>query len=99
LLPNTNIETVSDWLTKIIVGVGLIHLKDIGAFLDSLSNDLADALTIDQPCALALIIYFFLAGLIHGYLLTRMFLSWQFSLQAQNIEIFARNDAATRETG
>lgn len=28
--PNTNLEEVSDWLTKIIVGVGLIQFRQIG---------------------------------------------------------------------
>ena len=86
LLPNTNIETVSDWLTKIIVGVGLINFKEIGGFLSSTSNELAASLAMDAPFAMALIIYFFVAGLIQGYLLTRMFLSWQFSLQFRTVE-------------
>ena len=86
LLPNTNIETVSDWLTKIIVGVGLINFKDIGIFLKSISNELATSLGTGTPFATALIVYFFVAGLIQGYLLTRMFLSWQFSLQMRTFE-------------
>lgn len=86
LLPNTNIETVSDWLTKIIVGVGLINFKEIGGFLSSISDKLAASLAMDAPFAMALIVYFFVAGLIQGYLLTRMFLSWQFSLQFRTVE-------------
>jgi uncharacterized membrane protein len=84
LLPNTNIETVSDWLTKIIVGVGLINLRQIGTFLETTSNDLAGALGSKPSFAMALILYFFVAGLIQGYLLTRMFLAWQFALQMQD---------------
>jgi hypothetical protein len=83
LIPNTNIETVSDWLTKIIVGVGLINLKEIGTFLDGQSTELASALATDKSMALSLIVYFFIVGLIQGYLLTRLFLSWQFAIQAQ----------------
>jgi hypothetical protein len=79
LLPNTNIETVSDWLTKILVGIGLINFKEIGAFLDRISGDLDGSLLAGKPFALALIVYFFVVGLIQGYLLTRMFLSRQFS--------------------
>jgi uncharacterized membrane protein len=84
LLPNTNIETVSDWLTKIIVGVGLINLRQIGEFLQTTSSDLAGALGSKPSFAMALILYFFVAGLIQGYLLTRMFLAWQFALQVQD---------------
>jgi hypothetical protein len=31
--PNTNLEQVSDWLTKIIVGVGLIQFRAIGSVI------------------------------------------------------------------
>ena len=34
---NTNLEEISDWLTKIIVGVGLIQLQNIPGFLSRLS--------------------------------------------------------------
>jgi len=39
-LPNSNLEQVSDWLTKILIGVGLVELtslvKSIGLFADTL---------------------------------------------------------------
>jgi hypothetical protein len=84
LLPNTNIETVSDWLTKILVGIGLINFKEIGAFLVRISGDLDGSLSAGKPFALALIVYFFVVGLIQGYLLTRMFLSRQFSTETRS---------------
>lgn len=86
LLPNTNVETISDWLTKIIVGLGLVHLREIGMFLDTLSANLASSLgsPSDKPFVLALILYFFVVGLIQGYLLTRMFLTWQFLMLNPN---------------
>jgi uncharacterized membrane protein len=84
LLPNTNIETVSDWLTKILVGIGLINFKEIGAFLVRISGDLDGSLSAGKPFALALIVYFFVVGLIQGYLLTRMFLSRQFSTEPRS---------------
>ena len=79
LLPNTNVETVSDWLTKILVGVGLINFSNIGAFLDRLAGELAGSFQSNKDFMLALIIYFFVIGLMQGYLLTRMFLAWEFS--------------------
>jgi len=81
LLPNTNVETVSDWLTKIIVGVGLINFQTIGAFLEARAQNLSNDLKTGEPYALALIVYFFVVGVMQGYILTRMYLSWQFSLQ------------------
>jgi uncharacterized membrane protein len=81
--PNSNIEIVSDWLTKIIVGVGLLQFHSLGRFLDRVSADLGQALGGGNAArassfAKALIIYFFVAGIIQGYLLTRMYLSERF---------------------
>jgi uncharacterized membrane protein len=82
LLTNTNIEQVSDWLTKILVGVGLINFKEISGFIDRRADLLAASLAQTAPAgkamALSLIVYFFVVGLIQGYLLTRLFLSRQF---------------------
>jgi hypothetical protein len=64
----------------------LINFKEIGGFLSSISDKLAASLAMDAPFAMALIVYFFVARLIQGYLLTRMFLSWQFSLQFRTVE-------------
>lgn len=36
--PNTNLEQVSDWLTKIIVGVGLIEFRQIGGLVVDLGR-------------------------------------------------------------
>jgi uncharacterized membrane protein len=81
LRPNSNIEVVSDWLTKIIVGVGLVEFKNIGEFIARISRDLGQALAPQsgaESFARALIIYFFVAGIMQGYLLTRMYVGRQF---------------------
>ena len=79
-LHNTNVEAVSDWLTKILVGVSLVNLQTIGAFVDRLAADLGPALGAPKAFATGLIVYFFVIGIIQGYLLTRMFLPRQFGL-------------------
>ena len=43
LRPNTNIEVVSDWLTKIIVGVGLVEFHKVGDFLTRISLELGQS--------------------------------------------------------
>lgn len=78
LLDNTNIEAVSDWLTKILVGVSLVNLTTIGAFIDRLAGELELALDAPKAFATALIVYFFVIGIIQGYILTRMFLKAEF---------------------
>jgi len=77
---NTNIEQISDWLTKIIVGLGLVNLGKIPGYLDRTANSLALALGPaygkgPHAFALALIIYFSIVGFISGYLLTRLYIS------------------------
>lgn len=79
-LHNTNVEAVSDWLTKILVGVSLVNLQAIGAFVDRQAGELGPALAAPKAFATGLIVYFFVIGLIQGYILTRMFLPRQFGL-------------------
>ena len=81
LRPNTNIEVVSDWLTKIIVGVGLVEFREVGRFLTGISLELGQSLVPQTGAvsfAKSLIVYFFVSGMIQGYLLTRMYLGEQF---------------------
>ena len=46
--PNTNLEQVSDWLTKIIVGVGLIQFRQIGNVISDVGQTVGRAIG-DQP--------------------------------------------------
>jgi uncharacterized membrane protein len=87
--PNSNIEVVSDWLTKIIVGVGLVEFRNLAGFLNALADDLAQSLTPPARVgfAQALIVYFFVAGVIQGYLLTRMYLSRQFEAEESRLAL------------
>lgn len=73
---NTNLEQISDWLTKILVGVGLTQLQSLRSDLAALGSYfvVADA----PPITLALILNFWIAGFLAGYLLTRLFLTGAF---------------------
>ena len=69
---NTNLEQISDWLTKIIVGLGLIELRNIPGYLRKLANLLSEGLEqSNQAFAFALIVYFSILGFLFGYLATR----------------------------
>jgi hypothetical protein len=75
---NTNLEEVSDWLTKILVGVGLTQLNAIpgkvvsfGAYFGAPLG--ADAVTGERFAA-AVLPYFSVTGFLLGYLWTRLFL-------------------------
>jgi MFS family permease len=42
--PNTNLEQVSDWVTKIIVGLGLIQFRAIGTAVYTIGRSVGDAI-------------------------------------------------------
>ena len=75
---NTNLEQISDWLTKILVGVGLTQISEIRSGVGALSTFAAQGLG-DQPFsqvfASALLSYFAILGFLFGYLWTRLFLA------------------------
>jgi len=77
---NTNLEQISDWLTKIIVGVTLVELRPVMQQLDNAAALIAGALGgKDQASfAYALMLYFSITGFLGSYLLTRLFLQRAF---------------------
>ncbi|HBB01760.1 MAG: hypothetical protein A2W86_02135 [Bacteroidetes bacterium GWD2_45_23] len=90
-MPNTNLEDVSDWLTKIIIGVTLTQLTKIPGYLQSIAdNILANSNCNTMNCNFAgtvitsLLIYFFITGFTSGYYYTRLFLPNLFSIMEEN---------------
>jgi hypothetical protein len=82
LKANTGLEQVSDWLTKIIVGVGLVQLGHALPALGRLAKSLKDPLggTASSPAfGLALAIYFAVLGFLFGYLWSREILPGEFT--------------------
>ena len=77
---NTNLEEISDWLTKIIVGLGLTQLSDIPDYVRRLTAfvshpaDPSGAAALTQNVAFAIMTAFSACGFLMGYLLTRLFL-------------------------
>jgi len=81
---NTNFEQISDWLTKIIVGVGLVESKQIIVTTGQLTGFLAAGFAsasrkpVDPSLdvlALAIIIGFPSLGTLTGYLYTRLYVA------------------------
>lgn len=77
-LANTSLEQISDWLSKMLVGVGLTQLTGIPAHLWTVSGRVAAGLG-DQPTdtvfVLVLIVSFSVMGFLFGYLWTRLYLA------------------------
>lgn len=81
--PNTNLEEVSDWLTKIIVGLTLVNLGVIEQRVMAISRNAAASLysmpsDADISAATALVVGFSVIGFLCGYLYTRLFLQGAF---------------------
>ena len=82
--PNTNLEEISDWLTKIIVGLTLVHLQDIEKRVQNISANAAASFAAapsnsDVSFATALIATFSALGFLAGYLYTRLFIQGAFA--------------------
>jgi hypothetical protein len=74
---NTNLEEISDWLTKILVGVGLTQIATFPRRLRDLGEYLAPAFgarTGSEQFAVVLVIAYTVLGFLFSYLWTRMFL-------------------------
>jgi len=73
---NTNLEQVSEWLTKFLVGVSLVELSKVKAALTSAAVTIAAGFggAYWESFTLALMIYFSVTGFLGSYLLTRLFL-------------------------
>jgi len=78
---NTNLEEISDWLTKILVGATLTQLIKIPGAIWKAADFMAGAGggVGPIPFAAAILIYFSAIGFFAGYVLTRMFFSLAFS--------------------
>ena len=72
---NTNLEQISDWLTKIIVGFGLIQLREIPGYVGRLLRRLAPSFGGDSGFVLSIVVGYSICGFLLGYLLTRLYLA------------------------
>jgi tetratricopeptide (TPR) repeat protein len=72
---NTNLEQISDWLTKIIIGVGLVELGSIGSWLISFSKTIGKGFgdtELGQAYVLGVLVFYSGVGFLFGYLWTRL---------------------------
>jgi hypothetical protein len=80
---NTNLEQISDWLTKILVGAGLTSLTSLPGFaakvVDYLTSHGYHGLPGEGTLAVFLIIYFATAGFFWSYIETRTTLTELFA--------------------
>lgn len=74
--PSTNLEQVSDWLTKIIIGVGLVEFGNIGAVLQNLGeavNRRVVGINLNiEVLTISTVVIFAIIGFMGSYLWTRI---------------------------
>jgi hypothetical protein len=73
--PNTNLEQISDWITKILVGLGLVQIGQLPSALESLSAALSPLLggfPSSGSFGVSLCIASSALGFVTGYLLARV---------------------------
>jgi hypothetical protein len=86
---NTNLTEISDWLTKIIVGLGLVKLTKLPPYLTSMASTFAVGIrdkdhSVAMAFAYGTICFFSILGFLFGYLFTRLFLSKALSIADQD---------------
>jgi uncharacterized membrane protein (DUF485 family) len=74
---STNLEDISEWLTKIVVGAGLAQLatlpSSLGSFGDYVVKKLLGTPDSGAILAIGILIYYLTCGLLSGFLLTRLY--------------------------
>jgi hypothetical protein len=79
---NTNLVEISDWLTKILVGLGLVELGNlvdqVGRLVDFLAPSLGDE-PGSESFTLAILILFNVTGFLVFYLATRLYVGLAFA--------------------
>lgn len=83
---NTNLEQISDWLTKILLGIGLTQMGEITRWVGRTSDYMANNMTLDGHEAMfiaSLMIFFVVCGFLDGYLATRIILPRVFAKSSE----------------
>lgn len=74
---NTSLEEVSDWLTKLLLGIGLVQLQEVPGAVRAYANVIkADSGVLENPegFGIAIIVFFSILGFLGFYLMTRLYL-------------------------
>lgn len=86
---NNSLVEISDWLTKIIVGLGLVNLKEIPDYLISLGEYVRTSSKYDGQLiniySIGIVIYFGFLGLYIGYNYMRLVLSNKYKYADDNL--------------
>jgi hypothetical protein len=76
-VPNTNLEAISDWLTKVIVGVGLVQAREVIGWVDQVGRIAGVAMggtEVMRVVATSLLVHNVLMGFFQGFLVAYLYL-------------------------
>lgn len=86
---NNNLLEISDWLTKIIVGAGLVGLKDLVAWLGTLGAAIGGGVGLTGGAGPvfggAVVTFFFAWGFLFVYIQTRTIISFIFASMERSL--------------
>jgi hypothetical protein len=88
-LPNTNFEQISDWLTKILVGISLVQIGKLPPALGALGRTLKPMLGGTDAAAgigVAMCVSAAVAAFLLGYLWTRVTFNWTLAVNTRDLE-------------
>jgi hypothetical protein len=80
--PNTNLEQISDWLSKIIVGIGLTQIPAIVQFFKDLGQYAGPAFASSpagEVIAISISVHYLFVGFFQGFLLAYLWLPGAFA--------------------
>jgi len=93
---NSNLEEISDWLTKIIVGLGLVELGKLFKYFkkaaDCIGAGVGQGDFAGRSFGAAVIIFFGGIGFLSSYLLTRLFLAGAFFRAERDANAFTSTE-------
>jgi hypothetical protein len=98
--PNTNLEEVSDWLTKILLGAGLTQIRSIGTFFSNVGSSLGSEIDVPATTMTAIVVFYVVIGFHFFYLWTRLYLPELFveaERRANFLTIFGRTPRAGQD--
>ncbi len=100
-VPNTNLETISDWLTKVIVGVGLVEVREVIRSIDQIGQIAGAAMggtALTRVIATSLLVNNVLMGFFQGFLVAYLYLPKVFAAARRGAIQSTPNDLPLQPT-
>lgn len=91
--PNTNLEQISDWLTKILVGVGLTQAGAIWSGFLGIVDEMAAGIAVPNaaPFTASLLVFAAAIGFLAGWVLARVWLARLLAASDQSLDRLGRH--------